>query len=56
DIVIVREGLRGHRYQYINRYCDLCAPLYHVGGIKGLAYVIVTVGTIVATIFFYFHH
>jgi hypothetical protein len=56
DIVIIREGLRGHRYQYINRYCDLCAPFYHTGGIKGLAYVIVTVGTIVATIFFYFHH
>jgi hypothetical protein len=56
DVVITREGVRGHRYQYINRYCDLCAPFYQVGGIKGLARIVVIVGTVVATAFFYLHH
>lgn len=56
DVSIVREGLRGHRYQYTTRYCDLCAPFYRIGGIKGLARWVVVVGTVVATIFFYLHH
>jgi hypothetical protein len=53
EVVIVREGLRGHRYQYIIRYCDLCTPLASLGGIKGLARSIVIIGTIAATIFFH---
>ncbi len=56
DVVIAREGLRGHRYQHINRYCDLCSPLHRIGGIKGITSVVVVVGTIAATIFFYVHH
>ncbi|GCE11774.1 hypothetical protein [Tengunoibacter tsumagoiensis] len=56
DVVIEREGLRGHRYQYIHRYCDLCSPLYRVGGIKGLTRIIVGIGTVAAGAFFYFHH
>ncbi len=55
EVTITREGLRGHRYQYTVRYCDLCSPLYRVGGLKGLARVIVTVGTVAAAAFFYFH-
>lgn len=54
DVVIVREGLRGHRYQYINRYCDLCSPFHHIGGIKGLIRFIVVIGTIIAALLFYF--
>jgi hypothetical protein len=54
EVVITREGLRGHRYQYTMRYCDLCAPFHWLGGIVGLARVAVIMGTIVATIFFYF--
>ena len=52
---VVREGLRGHRYQHTTRYCDLCAPFYRVGGLKGLARLIVLAGTIVAGILFYLH-
>ncbi|HLZ64203.1 MAG TPA: hypothetical protein VKR06_45320 [Ktedonosporobacter sp.] len=55
DVVIAREGLRGHRYQYTNRYCDLCAPFYSIGGIRGLMSIIVALGTVAAAIFFYFH-
>lgn len=55
QVSIVREGLRGHRYQYTIRYCDLCAPFYRIGGIKGLAYGIVFAGTVVAGILFYIH-
>ena len=55
DVVIIREGMRGHRYQYYHRYCDLCKPLYLVKGITGLAYVMVVAGTILATIFFSIH-
>lgn len=55
DVVVMREGMRGHRYQYTLRYCDLCAPLQGIGGIKGLARTIVVVGTIAAAAFFYFH-
>jgi hypothetical protein len=47
--------LRGHRYQYINRYCDLCSPFHRLGGLKGLLRSLVVVGTIAAVIFFYLH-
>lgn len=55
EVVITREGMRGHRYQYINRYCDLCTPFHRIGGIKGLARLVVVIGTIAAALFFYFH-
>jgi hypothetical protein len=51
----MREGMRGHRYQYITRYCDICTPLTRIGGLRGLARGIVVVGTIAAAVFFYFH-
>jgi hypothetical protein len=54
-IVVVRDGMRGHRYQYITRYCDACAPLYKLGGIKGLTRGLVVAGTIVAAVFFFLH-
>lgn len=54
-ITIVREGLRGHRYQYTTRYCALCSPLQRIGGIKGLTLLLVAAGTVAAGIFFYFH-
>lgn len=55
EVVIEREGLRGHRYQYITRYCDLCTPLHRIGGIKGLTRALVVVGTIAAAAFYYLH-
>jgi len=55
SVSVVREGLRGHRYQYTNRYCDLCAPFYQIGGIRGLAGLLVVVGTIAAAFFLYVH-
>lgn len=56
NVVITREGLRGHRYQYISRYCDLCTPLYRVGGVRGVTRLVVSIGTVVGAIFFYLHH
>jgi hypothetical protein len=55
DVIVTREGMRGHRYQYINRYCDICSPLCHIGGLKGITRLIVAVGTVLAALFFYFH-
>ena len=55
QVSVIREGLRGHRYQVTSRYCELCAPLSRIGGIKGLARLIVLVGTVVAGILFYLH-
>ena len=52
---IVREGLRGHRYQYTIRFCGHCAPFYRVGGIKGLARLVVLAGTVVIGILLYLH-
>lgn len=54
-INIVREGLRGHRYQITNRYCGLCAPFSRVGGLRGLARMLVVAGTVVLGVFFYLH-
>ena len=56
DVTIIREGLRGHRYQYTSRYCDICSPLYQLGGLKGAARLVVIAGTILASIYFYLHH
>jgi hypothetical protein len=55
EVLIQREGMRGHRYQYITRYCDICSPLSRIGGIRGLARGLVVLGTIAAGVFFYFH-
>lgn len=55
DVSIVREGLRGHRYQYTIRYCQLCSPFYRIGGLKGLMRILVVAGTVVAGVFFYLH-
>ena len=54
EVVVVREGLRGHRYQHTDRYCDLCAPFHQVGGITGFTRLLVAVGTVAALILFYF--
>lgn len=55
QISVVREGLRGHRYQVTSRYCELCAPTQRIGGIKTLSYLVVFAGTVLAGIFFHFH-
>jgi hypothetical protein len=55
EVVIVRKGLRGQRYQYVIRYCDLCYPLRNIGGIKRVVQGVVVISTIVAGIFFYLH-
>ncbi len=55
DVVILREGLRGHRYQYVNRYCDLCSPIYRIGGLRGLSYMLVVIGTVAVGVFFVLH-
>ena len=55
QVSVVREGLRGHRYQYTTRYCELCAPCYRIGCIKGIARLVVLAGTIVLGILYYLH-
>lgn len=55
NVSIIREGLRGHRYQSTTRYCGLCSPFYRIGGIKGLARWAVVVGTVAVGVFFYIH-
>ncbi len=55
SISVIRDGMRGHRYQYIVRYCDTCTPLYKVGGVKGLVRSVVAVGTLGLAVLFYFH-
>jgi hypothetical protein len=54
-INVVREGLRGHRYQITTRYCALCSPFYRIGGIRGLTRWLVIAGTAGAAVFFYLH-
>jgi hypothetical protein len=54
-INVVREGLRGHRYQVTTRYCRLCSRFYRIGGIRGLTRWLVVAGTAAAAVFFYLH-
>lgn len=55
NINIIREGLRGHRYQNTIRYCDLCSPLHRFAGIRGVAGWLVVAGTVAAVLLFHFH-
>ncbi len=55
QVTVVRDGMRGHRYQYITRYCDACAPTHRLGGLRGLTRGLVMVATVGAAVFFYFH-
>ncbi len=55
EVVIMREGLRGHRYQYIIRYCDLCHPFRGIGGIKRAVQGAVVIGTLVVGILLFLH-
>jgi hypothetical protein len=55
EVVIVHQGLRGYRYQYIIRYCDLCHSLRGIGGIKRAMQGVIVIGTVAAGIFFYLH-
>ena len=34
-IEIVRDGLRSQRYHVTRRYCGVCAPIRHLGGLVG---------------------
>jgi len=34
-VEIVRDGLRSQRYHVTRRYCGLCSPVRHLGGIVG---------------------
>jgi hypothetical protein len=56
DVEVIREGLRGHRYQYTTRYCDLCAPVSKAGGLLGVSRILVVLGTVAAAAFFFLHH
>ena len=55
SISVVRDGMRGHRYQHIIRYCDACAPFHRFGGIRGLTRWIVAAGTVGVTLFYLLH-
>jgi hypothetical protein len=32
---MVREKLRSNRYHLLRRYCDVCAPVWRLGGLTG---------------------
>jgi hypothetical protein len=47
-VEILRDGLRSHRYHVTYRYCGVCAPVRHFGGmvrtVRALAILAVVVG------------
>lgn len=48
SVEIARDGLRSHRYHITQRYCDVCAPLQRLGGLRGASRVaVVLLGIIV---------
>lgn len=55
-MVIERDGMSSHRYHYILRYCDLCAPLRRVQGLLGVANLLVLSLAVLLGLFFWFHH
>ena len=54
-VMVIRDGMRGHRYQHITRYCDVCSPFYRIGGVKGIVRALVVAGTVGLAVLFYFH-
>lgn len=51
SVEIARDGLRSHRYHVTQRYCDVCAPLQGVGGLRGAARAaVVVLGAIVIAV------
>lgn len=54
-VTVVRDGMRGHRYQHITRYCDICSPFHRIGGVKGAIRILVVAGTVGLAVLFYFH-
>lgn len=52
SVEIARDGLRSHRYHITVRYCDACAPLQRIGGLRGVARVAVVLLGIAALAFF----
>lgn len=52
SVEIARDGLRSHRYHITLRYCDVCAPLQRLGGLRGVARVAVVLLGVAAIAFF----
>jgi hypothetical protein len=53
---VIRDGPRGLRYHATRRYCHLCAPLHHWGGLIGITRGFVAVGTVIVSIAIALHH
>lgn len=55
NVEIVRDGLQGHRYHITRRYCAICAPLRHIGGLIGASWWAAGLSTASAIAFFVLH-
>ncbi len=55
QVQITQDGLRGHRYHITARSCELCAPLYRLGGLVGVSWWAAGLVTVVFTGWFLFH-
>jgi hypothetical protein len=53
-VEIVRDGLRSSRYHVTHRYCALCAPLRHIGGIVGAVHWLAIVAVVASIAIFAF--
>jgi hypothetical protein len=53
---IILDGMQSHRYEYVERYCGICAPLSAFGGLRGLGYWIAGLTTAGLLSFYLLHH
>ncbi|HEU5348884.1 MAG TPA: hypothetical protein VFU63_09775 [Ktedonobacterales bacterium] len=44
---MTHDGMRSQRYNITQRYCDICAPFRHIGGLPGALRWLVGVGGII---------
>jgi hypothetical protein len=51
-VEIVRDGLRSHRYHVTYRYCGVCAPVRHFGGLVGAVRLLAVVLVVAGVAFF----
>jgi hypothetical protein len=48
-VELAHDGMRSQRYHITRRYCGVCAPFRHLGGLPGLVRVLVGVGGLAVT-------
>lgn len=43
-VELAHDGMRSQRYHVTRRYCNVCAPFRHIGGLPGLVWGLVAIG------------